>query len=80
MAVGAGSIKRAAKAKVEAENSAEVKTDVKKTVAKKTTSAKKTVEKPQEKVVEKKEPEVNAVKKEINQVCHLTEDLPIHLL
>lgn len=102
MAVGAGSIKRAAKAKVEpAENKTETKvtdtkadenkvtankttektkTDVKKTVAKKTTSAKKTVEKPQEKVVENIEPEVKAVKKEINQVCHLTEELPIHLL
>lgn len=70
MAVGAGSIKRAAKAKVEPtekkKEEAEV-TEKKAADAKRTEKAKPKAKKP-------------VAKKEINQVCHLTEDLPVHLL
>ncbi len=76
MPVGAGSIKRAAKANVAAGTKAETPVVVKeeKPVAKKTT-AKKTAapKKAEEKVVA-------PVAKSVNEVCHLTEELPIHLL
>ena len=81
MPVGAGSIKRAAKANVAAGTKAETpvvvkeeKPVAKKTTAKKTSAPKKTASK---KVVEKV---VAPVEKSVNEVCHLTEELPIHLL
>ena len=97
MAVGAGSIKRAAKAKVEpADKKAEVKAteaketvnktvekakpETKKAVTKKTEATKKSAVKITVKADVEKTPEVKVQKNEINQVCHLTEELPIHLL
>ena len=82
MPVGTGSIKRAAKANVAAGTKTEAMPEVKaeKPVAKKTTTAKKVAapkKTEQKKVETKMEP---AVAKSVNEVCHLTEELPIHLL
>ena len=69
MPVGTGSIKRAAKANVAAGTKAE------KPVAKKPAATKKAAPKK----TETKTVEI-AVVKSVNEVCHLTEELPIHLL
>ena len=81
MPVGTGSIKRAAKANVAAGTKAEVmpevkeeKPVVKKTAPKKEETLKKTAPK---KVEPKAAPDVI---KSANEVCHLTEELPIYLL
>ena len=77
MPIGAGSIKRAAKANVaagtKAEKTPEVKTE--KSVTKKPAAPKKAAPK-------KAEPQkVDVpVQNSVNEVCHLTEELPIHLL
>ncbi len=75
MPVGTGSIKRAAKANVAAGTKAENVPEVKKSATpKKTTAPKKTAPK-------KTEPKAAVpVAKSVNEVCHLTEELPIHLL
>lgn len=86
MPVGAGSIKRAAKANVAAGTKAEAPVTVKaeeasaeKPVAKKTAAKKATV--PKKAAPKKVEEKVVApVTKSVNEVCHLTEELPIHLL
>lgn len=88
MPVGAGSIKRAAKLNADAaENTKTVDKAEKKAVEKKTTVEKKATAKSS--ATTKKSPVKNTVsKKEVvavssdngNQVCHLTEELPIHLL
>lgn len=86
MPVGAGSIKRAAKANVAAGTKAEAPAEVKaeeasaeKPVAKKTTAKKAAApKKAAPKKVEEKV--VTPVEKSVNEVCHLTEELPIHLL
>lgn len=72
MAVGAGSIKRAAKANLETSGVTEqVKKE--KTPAKKAGSS--------HKVYSSKDTSLkDAPSKNVNQVCHITEDLPIHLL
>lgn len=85
MPVGTGSIKRAAKANVAAkakaaptpevqeEVSAAAKPAVKKTAPKKVA--------PKKPAAKKEEPKaVAATVKSCNEVCHLTEELPIHLL
>ena len=86
MPVGAGSIKRAAKANVAAGTKAEkpvvVKAEepsaempvAKKTETKKNAAPKKAAPKKVEEKV------VAPVVKSVNEVCHLTEELPIHLL
>lgn len=77
MPVGTGSIKRAAKANVVAgTKAAEVpEAKVEKPVAKKAAAPKKAVPK-------KAEPKKVAASEQnsVNEVCHLTEELPIHLL
>lgn len=86
MPVGTGSIKRAAKANVAAGAKAEppvaAKTEeisAQKPVAKKTTAKKAAAPK---KATPKKAVEKVAAPavKSVNEVCHLTEELPIHLL
>lgn len=97
MAVGAGSIRRAAKANAEVVKSVEekpeeavkaVEADTEKPVTKKA-PAKKTVNKKATSVKETSAKEISTDKKETsvkqrenatNQVCHITEDLPIYLL
>lgn len=82
MPVGTGSIKRAAKANVAAGTKAEVTPEVKaeKAAVKKPTTAKKAAA-PKKTEPKKAEPKVAPVAtKSVNEVCHLTEELPIHLL
>lgn len=78
MPVGTGSIKRAAKANVAAgtkvENAPEKPVAKKSAAPKKAAASKKTTPK-------KAEPKTMVpVAKSVNEVCHLTEELPIHLL
>ncbi len=93
MAVGAGSIKRAAKAKVEMTKKEETKIETaeskvaveEKAVKKQTTkkqTGKKTAADTAPKVVQKstEKTETVAAQKAVNEVCHVTEELPIHLL
>ena len=86
MPVGAGSIKRAAKANVAAGTKAEkpVEAKAEKTVAEKPAAKKAAPKKPTapKKTTPKKVEEKAAlpVAKSVNEVCHLTEELPIHLL
>lgn len=77
MPVGTGSIKRAAKANVAAGTKAGPTPEVKeeKPVAKKAVAPKKAT--PKKAAPKKAEPVVEST---CNQVCHLTEELPIHLL
>lgn len=77
MPVGTGSIKRAAKANVAAGTKAEPakETKAEKPVAKKAAAPKKGASK---KAAPKKEAAL--VCSSANQVCHLTEELPIYLL
>ncbi|MBQ7919918.1 MAG: hypothetical protein IJ324_08270 [Lachnospiraceae bacterium] len=82
MPVGTGSIKRAAKANVAAGTKAESVPEVKvdKAAVKKQATAKK-VAAPKKTEPKKAESKVTtAVIKSVNEVCHLTEELPIHLL
>lgn len=75
MPVGTGSIKRAAKANVAAGTKAENVPEAKKPATPKKAAA------PKKPVPRKAEPKVVApVQNSINEVCHLTEELPIHLL
>ncbi len=81
MPVGTGSIKRAAKANVAAGTKVEAAPEVKaeKPVAKK--AAPKKAAAPKKTEPKKEEPKVvETVGKSVNEVCHLTEELPIHLL
>ena len=81
MPVGTGSIKRAAKANVAAGMKAAPTPEVKeeKPVAKKATPKKAAA--PKKPVAKKAEPKAVApVQNSINEVCHLTEELPIYLL
>ena len=75
MPVGTGSIKRAAKANVAAGTKVEAVPEVKaeKPVAKKAAPKKPAAKKEETKAAE-------TLVKSVNEVCHLTEDLPIHLL
>lgn len=77
MPVGTGSIKRAAKANVAAGTKAVPVPEVteEKPVAKKAAAPKKTA--PKKTAPKKAEP---VAENTCNQVCHLTEELPIHLL
>ena len=81
MPVGTGSIKRAAKANVAAGTKVGQALEAKaeKPVAKK--PATKKVAAPKKTAPKKEETKAAAiVGKSVNEVCHLTEELPIHLL